>query len=274
MTRLASAGRLGHNRRMPYRRDDRRSLTDHRRAWAVSLTVHLAAAAVACGFTPSWVDRAPELIGQTSRVELLATMADDEFSSPQRAAAAAEEPIRITPTEVEVARRRFRTATTDVSNPTPSELARVDRLLRDAPSPSRRAHAHRPQAQPPSDAAPAAIERRTLPSQQAVRVTAGSPRPGTVDRPMPELLDNPPPEYPLSAIERRVEGTVLLRVHVGRAGAVARVEIVRSSGHRVLDGEAVRAVRHWRFVPATRGGTPIVTAVLLPVRFELANLSS
>lgn len=233
--------------------------------------IHLVAAAAACAFAPPWVDQAPQLIGRTSRVELLATMADNEFSSPQRAAAAAAEPIRITPTAVEVARRRFHTASTDVSNPTPGELARVDRLLRDTPSPSRKARDPSPQPQPPSDASPAVIARRTLPCQQAVRVTAGSPRPGTVDRPLPELLDNPPPEYPLSAIERRVEGTVLLRVHVGRDGSVARVEIARSSGHRVLDAEAVRAVRHWRFVPATRTGKPIATTVRLPVRFELSH---
>ncbi|MFW6125062.1 MAG: TonB family protein [Pirellulales bacterium] len=255
---------------MPYRTGNRRFATYRRHAWGVSLALHLAVGAAAWAVTPPGWDRRPELIGQTSRVELLATTTDDQFTRPPQAAAVAAEPVRITPSQVDVARHRFRIESTEVSHPGPRELARVERLLRVAPSPSRAARADRADSPPVSDATPTPPGHTTLPSRETVRAAAGSPLPGTVDRPLPELIDNPPPEYPRAAIERRIEGLVLLRVHVGIDGSAARIEVMQSSGHRVLDAEAIRAIRQWRFIPARRGGTPIATTVQLPVRFVLS----
>lgn len=84
-------------------------------------------------------------------------------------------------------------------------------------------------------------------------------------------LSNPPPRYPYLARRRGQEGRVLLRVRVSSAGNAAAVSIRRSSGYRLLDDAAVEAVREWRFVPASRGGSPVAGAVDVPVSFKLTD---
>ena len=78
-----------------------------------------------------------------------------------------------------------------------------------------------------------------------------------------------PPNYPAIAIQRRWEGTVLLRIWIHETGRVTDVEIARTSGYPVLDGAAATAVRPWNCIPASRGGLPAATVELLPVRFKL-----
>ncbi len=82
-------------------------------------------------------------------------------------------------------------------------------------------------------------------------------------------LHNPAPEYPDSAQERGLEGTVLLRVSVDAGGKATDVQIYKSSGTAALDDAAVRTVRHWSFVPAKRGAEPVSGQVIVPVDFSL-----
>jgi protein TonB len=82
-------------------------------------------------------------------------------------------------------------------------------------------------------------------------------------------LNNPKPEYPMTARQRHWQGTVLLRVYVGADGRAQQVVIARSSGHDSLDESALDAVREWRFVPAKRGDTPEPCWVTVPITFEL-----
>ena len=86
---------------------------------------------------------------------------------------------------------------------------------------------------------------------------------------LPAYGHNPPPPYPRVARRRGLEGTVLLRVLVDDHGRPARVRLVRSSGRRILDRAAVRAVRAWRFVPGQRAGRPAAMWVEVPVSFRL-----
>jgi protein TonB len=81
---------------------------------------------------------------------------------------------------------------------------------------------------------------------------------------------NPKPEYPSLARERGFEGTVLLRVRVLPDGTAGEVAVERSSGHEILDGAALRAVKLWLFSPATRNGIPVPAWVTVPVRFSLS----
>ncbi len=82
-------------------------------------------------------------------------------------------------------------------------------------------------------------------------------------------LHNPAPEYPDSAIERGLEGTVLLKVSVNAAGKATAVQIYQSSGTSALDDAALRTVRHWSFVPAKRGSEAVSGQVIVPVDFSL-----
>ncbi len=81
--------------------------------------------------------------------------------------------------------------------------------------------------------------------------------------------ENRPPGYPLAARRLGLEGRVLLRVEVDRTGAVKHVAITKSSGHRLLDEAARRAMDKWRFLPAMVNGEAASGAVDVPVSFRL-----
>jgi protein TonB len=88
---------------------------------------------------------------------------------------------------------------------------------------------------------------------------------------IPAYLRNPLPPYPRVAREHGWEGTTLLQVEVLDDGSGGNVEILKSSGHEVLDKAAVKTVRSWQFLPARSGDTPIRSLVEIPFRFRMAG---
>jgi protein TonB len=80
------------------------------------------------------------------------------------------------------------------------------------------------------------------------------------------------PTYPSSAIRENVEGTVVLSVQVLENGRVGAVRIDTSSGDRRLDEAAVREARHWRLLPGTRDGVPVVLWKQVPITFQLKDV--
>ena len=56
---------------------------------------------------------------------------------------------------------------------------------------------------------------------------------------------------------------------VGIDGSALRVEIHKSSRHRELDQEAMKAVKQWKFNPEVRDGRPVEGRVLVPIKFTL-----
>lgn len=82
-------------------------------------------------------------------------------------------------------------------------------------------------------------------------------------------ISNPNPMYPPEAVQRRLEGRVILSVTIAATGKVNRVSVAESCGHQVLDQAALDAVRRWRFSPATRDGEPVEWTARLPIRFRL-----
>lgn len=93
---------------------------------------------------------------------------------------------------------------------------------------------------------------------------AAASGPATSARP----VRSPPPDYPAQALRRGESGTVLLQVQVDAQGRPERVDVVQSSRSRTLDREAVRTVERWAFAPATRGGLPVASKVLVPIEFN------
>ena len=61
----------------------------------------------------------------------------------------------------------------------------------------------------------------------------------------------------------------MLTVDVDREGTPVQVEIKESSGFRLLDQAALKAVRHWKFQPGRIGVFPVESEVRVPVRFRL-----
>jgi periplasmic protein TonB len=81
--------------------------------------------------------------------------------------------------------------------------------------------------------------------------------------------NNPPPDYPTLAVRQGWQGTVLLRVRVLQSGAVESIEVVKSSGKKVLDDAAIHTVERWVFAPSTRGTTPVDGFATVPIEFKL-----
>ncbi len=80
---------------------------------------------------------------------------------------------------------------------------------------------------------------------------------------------NPPPDYPVMLRQRGIEGTVWLRVRVDRSGLPEQIMLFKTSGYRLFDEAALRAVARWRFKPARSQGITMATWVEFPVRFTL-----
>lgn len=83
------------------------------------------------------------------------------------------------------------------------------------------------------------------------------------------LVHTEKPQYPHSAVEEGNEGAVTVQVEVRADGSAGDVSVVRPSGSRLLDAAAVRSVKRWKWEPARRGETPVVSSVRCRVRFTL-----
>ena len=84
-----------------------------------------------------------------------------------------------------------------------------------------------------------------------------------------DYLENPSPPYPPQSRRIGEEGEVVLSVLVSADGLAQAVSIKTSSGSSRLDEAALRTVRQWRFIPATRAGQAIESRVLVPILFKL-----
>ncbi|MEO8586153.1 MAG: TonB family protein [Acidobacteriota bacterium] len=118
-----------------------------------------------------------------------------------------------------------------------------------------------------------AIARRKSEAQQ-VETAAAAVKDG--DLVETDLVDTPPipvkqvsPHATRLAIQRRVTGTVLLRVLVDENGAPATVEILRDTAPRVGLGDASKAaLEQWRWKPATKDGHRVRTWIAVQVPFK------
>jgi protein TonB len=90
--------------------------------------------------------------------------------------------------------------------------------------------------------------------------------------PVPPRMLNPEPpfHYPAAMYARKVQGNVVLRLHVDARGTVQpeSTSIAESSGYAALDSSAVRGSEALRFAPARRGDTPLAMSILFPVHFR------
>jgi protein TonB len=77
------------------------------------------------------------------------------------------------------------------------------------------------------------------------------------------------PEYPPLLRQQGIEGDVTVRVYLTIAGAVERVELVRSAGDPAFDQAALAAAKRERFSPETHDGAPVNTALTYSYRFRI-----
>jgi len=82
-------------------------------------------------------------------------------------------------------------------------------------------------------------------------------------------LNNPSPIYPEMARQRGIEGDVLLKVLVSSQGKALRVEIIKSSGSKMLDLSAQDTIKNWQFIPASFDNQAVEASVIVPISFKI-----
>ena len=82
-------------------------------------------------------------------------------------------------------------------------------------------------------------------------------------------LHNPSPEYPEMAIFLGYQGNAIVRIKVSAKGLSQGVEILRSSGHKILDEAVTKALKKWRFTPSKPGNAPMANSVVISVIYIL-----
>jgi len=77
------------------------------------------------------------------------------------------------------------------------------------------------------------------------------------------------PGYPPLARQARISGEVRLEAVIGVDGTVQQLRVV--SGHPLLSGAALEAVRQWRYRATTLNGKPVEVSTVISVRFLLGG---
>lgn len=128
-----------------------------------------------------------------------------------------------------------------------------------------------PPKAPPSERAVKAPEPEPLPQQPAEPTPIEPAPPAPIVPPSADAgqLSNPAPVYPSLSRRLREEGTVILDILIKADGTVGEIKMKKSSGFKRLDDTAVKAVKHWRYQPATQAGQAIDFWYEQPVEFDL-----
>ncbi len=141
-----------------------------------------------------------------------------------------------------------------LADPAPLPAPQPELLLReDTP---RKAFTPSFQKTPRLTRAPEPARRADAPAE--VRLLAGDAARRASEQVAKELF------YPPEAIERGLEGEVLVLLFLDEAGNAIAARVEASSGHPLLDAAAVRAARTLKSLPSSAP-----REALLPVRFRL-----
>lgn len=146
-----------------------------------------------------------------------------------------------------------------------------------------------PKVEPPREESPLppqfGLDRDALSETGDLSVTAGNtlmkeadtmttppppplpPAPVFVDQP-PGIVNGEPPEYPLRALDRGLEGTVVVLITIDTVGRVTRVDIEKNAG-RDFDEAVLKAVRGTLFQPPVRLGRRVPATFRRPYEFRL-----
>ena len=160
-----------------------------------------------------------------------------------------------------------------LAQPSPPQAAEPEPVAQPATKP-RPVEPQRVQPAPQVATAAAPVETPATPPVAANAAPAQpvNAAPGLPDR-EPDYraayLHNPIPAYPMTARRMGWQGRVVLNVEVLAEGSCGDVNVFQSSGHDVLDNAALRTVKGWRFVPASRAGHPITQWFKVPIQFSL-----
>jgi TonB family protein len=84
-----------------------------------------------------------------------------------------------------------------------------------------------------------------------------------------QVITKVAPVYPPLARQARIQGQVILRVHISKSGDIENLQLV--SGHPMLAPAAIEAVKQWKYRPYLLNGEPVKVETNVTVNFTLAD---
>ena len=84
----------------------------------------------------------------------------------------------------------------------------------------------------------------------------------------PEKIKAPQPQYTEIARKARIQGVVIVQAIINKEGEVTNVKVLKGLAMG-LSEEAVKAIKTWKFSPATLNGKPVDVYYNLTVNFRL-----
>jgi len=105
--------------------------------------------------------------------------------------------------------------------------------------------------------------------KQVVKQTNGlQDKPQLIEK--SRFLSKPtPPKYPRIAKRKGLEGTVTYEVWLDEKGKQVKLLLKNSSGAKVLDVAALKAIKSWEFSPHSINGKQIAHRIYIPISFQL-----
>jgi len=85
----------------------------------------------------------------------------------------------------------------------------------------------------------------------------------------PQIIYKAPVRYPELAREAEMEGIVMVLIYVDERGNVFNTQILSSNVPRILEEEALRSTRKWRFKPGKQRNVPVKTTISVPIQFKI-----
>jgi periplasmic protein TonB len=83
------------------------------------------------------------------------------------------------------------------------------------------------------------------------------------------LIHKVTPTYPALARQARIQGVVVLQALIGKDGGIQNLHVV--SGHPMLTGAALDAVKQWKYKPYYLNGEPVEVETTVNVNFSLSG---
>ena len=89
---------------------------------------------------------------------------------------------------------------------------------------------------------------------------------------LPYLISTPKSIlYPRWAVRQGWKGKLVLAIEVFENGTVGKYKVMQSTGYKMLDEAAIKAVQTWVFSPALKDGKAFHTCVQIPILFDLQD---